>query len=70
MHSYDYISLKEIADKVGVSRRSVYYDICSINDCLDSYKLTPLRIVRGKGILLSEKEKAAIHALNNDTQGS
>ena len=68
MYSCDHISLKEIADKVGVSRRSVYYDICSINDCLDSCKLPPLKVVRGKGILISEKEKSAIRALDDDAQ--
>ena len=70
MYSCDYISLKEIAQKVGVSRRSVYYDICSINDCLDSCKLPTLKVVRGKGILIPEVEKVAIRALGDDTEGS
>lgn len=70
MYSCDHVSLKEIAQKVGVSRRSVYYDICSINDCLDSYKLRALKIVRGKGILIPEKEKEAIRALDDSEQGN
>ena len=70
MYSCDHVSLKEIAQKVGVSRRSVYYDICSINDCLDSCKLPPLKVVRGKGIFIPEAEKVAIRALDDDTEGS
>ena len=68
MYSCEHVSLKEIAQKVGVSRRSVYYDICSINDCLDSCKLPALKIVRGKGILISETEKAAIRAFNDTAE--
>ena len=68
MRSYDYISLREIAEKVSVSRRSVYYDICSINDCLDSYKLPILKIVRGKGILISEDDKIKIEAFNDNAE--
>lgn len=70
MYSYDYISLREIAEKTGVSRRSVYYDICSINDCLDSYKLPALKIVRGKGILIPEDERVAIAALEDNNAES
>ncbi len=65
MYSYDYVSLKEIAEKMSVSRRSVYYDICSINDWLDANKLPSLKIVRGRGILISEDEKNAINELSS-----
>lgn len=60
MYSCDYVSLKEIAEKTSVSKRSIYYDICGINDWLDSNHLPSLKIVRGKGILISEDEKARI----------
>lgn len=33
--------MREIAEKTGVSRRSVCYDVCNINDWLDSHNLPP-----------------------------
>lgn len=58
----DYITLKEIANRTGVSRRSIYYDICNINDWLDDHGLKELEAERGRGILLSAAEKEAISA--------
>ena len=58
----DYITLKEIANRTGVSRRSIYYDICNINDWLDDHGLNELEAERGRGILLSAAEKEAISA--------
>ena len=63
LHSTDYISMRELAEKTNVSRRSVYYDICNINDWLDSNNLPPLKILRGKGIFISPAEKISINAL-------
>ena len=68
LHSYDYISLREIAEKTSVSRRSVYYDICSINDWLDSHNLPILKIIRGKGILILENDKTAIEKLDEKSE--
>ena len=44
-------------------RRSVYYDICNINDWLDSHNLPPLKILRVKGIFIPPDEKFSIDAL-------
>ena len=63
MYSYEHITLKEIAEKISVSKRSVYYDICSINEWLDNNQLPVLKIERGKGILISEQEKNKIISL-------
>ena len=63
LHSTDYVSMRELAEKTNVSRRSVYYDICNINDWLDSNNLPPLKILRGKGIFISPDEKISINAL-------
>lgn len=51
----DYISLKQIAEEVGISRRSIYYDICKLNEWLVYYNLPELEIVRGKGIRITEE---------------
>ena len=62
----DYISMRELADKTNVSRRSVYYDICNINDWLDSHNLPALKILRGKGIFIPPDEKISIDALADE----
>lgn len=56
----DYIPLTGILSATGVSKRSVYYDLCKINEWLDSYGLPDLPIERGKGIRIPENEKDTI----------
>ena len=53
-------SLKDLARKTGVSRRSIYYDTCNINDWLDEHGLPELTSEHGKGILLTADEKKGI----------
>lgn len=57
-----YTSLQKLADRTGVSRRSIYYDICSLNEWLDLHYLQDLEVVRGKGILIPGEEKEKILA--------
>lgn len=35
-HERGYVSLRRLSEKTGVSRRSIYYDICKINEWLGS----------------------------------
>lgn len=63
LQANDYISMKELADKTNVSRRSVYYDVCNINDWLDSHNLPTLKILRGKGIFIPPNQKISINEL-------
>lgn len=63
LNATDYVSMRELAEKMSVSRRSVYYDICNINDWLDSHNLPALKISRGKGIFISPAEKISISEL-------
>lgn len=56
----DYVSLKKIADITGVSRRSIYYDLCNINEWLDEQGIKELGVERGRGILLSQEDKFKI----------
>ena len=55
-----YTSLQKLADRTGVSRRSIYYDICSINEWLDLHYFDELEIVRSKGILIPPKDRNGI----------
>ena len=57
----DYISLQQLAEETGVSKRSVYYDLCKVNEWLTEQGISELEVVRGKGILISEKDKYMIN---------
>lgn len=64
-----YLQPAQIADMLNVSKRSIYYDLYRINDWLSSYKISELETIRGKGILLSDSEKASIEeALKDSSQ--
>ena len=60
IRNVDYMSLSEIANITGVSRRSIYYDICNINEWLADHELSELSVERGKGILLTNVDKKHI----------
>lgn len=60
MAATDHISLEEIAAELKLSKRSIYYEICKINEWLSVYNLPELEITRGKGIYLEEKQKTEI----------
>lgn len=68
LQSSEYISLQTIAEQTGVSKRSVYYDICSINEWLDRNGLLELEIERGLGILISHEEKQKIEEFLQEKQ--
>lgn len=59
----DYISLNRLAEALGVSRRTVYYDIEKVNIWLEQAKLSRLEVVREKGIFLSHQEREAVQQL-------
>lgn len=65
----DYISLKEIAEETGVSKRSIYYDLCKINEWLDYYEIDEIEVIRGKGILISNSNKKKIAAIVENESG-
>lgn len=58
--SDSYISMQQIASELQVSQRSVYYDLCRINDWLAENNIEELSVVRGKGLRMSEKIKDLI----------
>jgi transcriptional antiterminator/mannitol/fructose-specific phosphotransferase system IIA component (Ntr-type) len=59
----DYVPLKQIAEEIGVSKRSIYYDICKLNEWLTYYGVQELEIVRGKGIWINEGEARKIQQI-------
>lgn len=65
----DYISMSRLAEALGVSRRTVYYDIEKVNIWLEQAKLPRLEVVREKGLFLSHQERKAIQELlEQDTE--
>ena len=58
-----YITVQEIAKEKNISRRSVYYDICKINDWLEAHDIEPIIIERKKGIFITKKHCEAINML-------
>ena len=59
-HESGYVSLKRLSEKTGVSRRSIYYDICKINEWLEEHDIQELEPERGKGIFISAGDKEKI----------
>ncbi len=62
-HESGYVSLGRLCEKTGVSRRSIYYDICKINEWLDEHEIEGLEPERGKGIFLTAENKERILAV-------
>lgn len=48
----EYVSLQQIALELKISKRSVYYELCKINEWLNGYQIPELEIVRGKGLFI------------------
>lgn len=62
-HESGYVPLSRLLDKTGVSRRSLYYDICKINEWLNEHNIEELEPERGKGILITAENKEKILAV-------
>lgn len=58
-----YVSVSDITDQLGISKRSAYYDIEKINDWLRDNGLPELERDRFKGIRAGSNEAAKIQAL-------
>lgn len=68
LYRRDFVSLQEIAQETGVSRRSIYYDVCSINEWLEEHEVQELEIIRGKGLFIPEDIKNVIADLLEEKQ--
>ena len=63
VYAGDYVSVAEITEQLGISRRSAYYDIEKINDWLRDNGLPELERDRRKGIRAGLEEAAQIQEL-------
>lgn len=61
-HENGYVSLHILSEKTRISRRSIYYDICKINEWLGEHNIEELEPERGKGILITADNKEKIMA--------
>ena len=55
LNNNSYLSLQQLAEELNISQRSIYYDVCRINEWLSENDIPELRVVRGKGLLLRKK---------------
>lgn len=60
MTSDTYVPLSQISEEFKLSKRSIYYELCKINDWLSVQGINEIVVVRGKGIKLTEEEKQQI----------
>lgn len=61
-----YITVQDISREKNISRRSVYYDICKINDWLEAHDIEPIIIERKKGIFITREYGSRISVLLKD----
>ncbi len=66
----NYVSLQRIAEITGVSKRSIYYDICNINEWLEERGVEELEIHRGKGLLIPRENREKIELLLDEKQAA
>lgn len=59
----DYITMNQLAQELEVSRRTAYYDVCKVNLWLEQAGLSPLEVVREKGLFLSHSQRSGIEAV-------
>lgn len=60
LYEDQYVTVQQLAEGKGISKRSVYYDIQKINEWLQAQNLQELKIERKKGILISKEQRAII----------
>ena len=65
--SDSWLTLSQIETTLNVSRRSIYYDLCRINDWLVENDMAELEVVRGKGIYITEDLKNRIEEIKEDS---
>lgn len=69
LESDTYLSQQQIADELQVTKRSIYYDLCRINEWLDFHHIPELEMVRGRGILLGREVRMQIEACADEIEG-
>lgn len=67
LKSESHIPLQKISEALHVSKRSIYYDLCKINEWLSANGIPELEVVRGKGILIEPDIKEQIEACDDQS---
>ncbi|GAA0485342.1 BglG family transcription antiterminator [Salinibacillus aidingensis] len=62
----DFYTVQELSKKVGISRRTVYYDLKKINAWLSEHQLEKIQQQKGTGFYLKKSVKAEIPELINE----
>lgn len=63
-----YLTLQQIAKELNVSQRSIYYDLCRINEWLADNGIPELEMVRGKGLFLEESIRSRIEKCSGEEE--
>ena len=63
MSANTHMTIDEIAKAKTVSRRSIYYDLCKINEWLEYHKVPQIEVERGKGIYLTPEQNRLLAQL-------
>ena len=68
IYSNNYVKVDELANSIGISRRSIYYDLKKINDFLSFNQIEPLHQHRSNGIVLNEQQRQQIRQLTSSSK--
>lgn len=60
LNSENYITLPQLEEIFHISRRSIYYDLCRINEWLEDNGIKEIEVVRKKGIFIEEEVRQQI----------
>ena len=63
VHATSYVPMEEIAEKMSISKRTIYYDIKRIDGWLTHHKLPGIRHIQSAGLYLEESTKQAVPRL-------
>lgn len=67
LNNNSYLPLQQIANDLGVSQRSIYYDLCRINEWLQYNDIPELDMIRGKGLLIDDEVRSLIENCTEET---
>lgn len=66
--SPDCVSMEQLEKEMNLSKRSVYYEICKINEWMEQNGFPELKVMRGKGYYIEEAVKTQIEAMLDKKQ--
>lgn len=62
----DYLTITDLVRESKLSRRTVYYDLCKINDWLEAQQLPRVETRRQRGIFIPQPQREMIEAVLED----